>query len=264
MSVMAQSRTERDLTVGGLRVHVKEKGDGPPTVVLHHSTGPLWTPFYEDLSASVTLIAFDLPGYGRSERHELLSSPRDLAVLTLQAIDLLDRGPVNVVGMGLGGWIAAEMASMNRQLISALVLVGAAGLRPEVGMIHDPMMESYAEYNRLGFASADRYDEVYGPEPDPELVQLWDFSREMTARLTWRPWMWSRSLPVTVAGIRVPTLVVSGEEDAVVPVECARRYHELIAGSELALLPGVGHIADMEQPEELARRIVEFVGRRGA
>jgi pimeloyl-ACP methyl ester carboxylesterase len=257
-------RVEHTIEVAGLRVHVKEKGAGPDLVVLHHSTGPLWTPFYERLTRDVTLLAIDMPGYGRSERPEDARSPRDLAILTLQAIDLLDRGPVHLLGLGLGGWVAAEMASMNRQLLQSLILVGAPGIRPEHGMIYDPMMGSYVEYNRMGFASEDRYREVHGDgEPDPELVKLWDFSREMTARIVWRPWMWSVSLPVAVAGIRVPTLIVWGEKDAVVPLECAEQYHELIRGSELRVLPGVGHTLDMEDPDDLADDVVEFVSREG-
>src|ERR1700759_660778 len=124
MSTAVIARTERDVLGGGLRIHMKEKGDGPPVAVLHHSTGPLWTPFYEELAESVHLIAIDIPGYGRSERPELARSPRDLAVLTLQMIDLLDIDPVHVLGLGLGGWIAAEMASMNQQLLASLTLVG--------------------------------------------------------------------------------------------------------------------------------------------
>jgi pimeloyl-ACP methyl ester carboxylesterase len=263
MSTSLSIRTEREIVVGGLRVHLKEKGDGPPVVVLHHSTGPLWTPFYEELADSVTLAAIDLPGYGRSERPDLARSPRDLAVLTLQAIDALDREPVHLLGLGLGGWIAAEMASMNQQLLASLTLVGAAGIKPEVGMIHDPMMQGYIEYNRLGFASEDRYDEVYGSDPDPELIKLWDFSREMTARITWKPWMWSTSLPAMVRGIHLPTLLIWGEQDRIVPVECGYRYDELIESATLRVVPGVGHLFDMESPVELARLVSEFVTSKG-
>jgi pimeloyl-ACP methyl ester carboxylesterase len=264
MPTSTATRTEHDLAVGGLRIHAKEKGDGPPLVMLHHSTGPLWTPFYDKLAEASTLIAIDLPGYGRSERSDLLRSPRDLAVLALQAIGVLDRGPVHLVGLGMGGWVAAEMASMNQELLSTVTLVGAAGIKPEVGMIHDPMMQGYIEYNRLGFASEERYDEVYGSESDPELIKLWDFSREMTARITWKPWMWSTSLPAMVRGIRLPTLLIWGEHDLIVPLECGFLYNELIEGSTLQIVPGVGHIIDMEDPDELAGRISEFVNSRKA
>jgi pimeloyl-ACP methyl ester carboxylesterase len=262
MATTTLERREVNLAVGSLEVHLKEKGTGPPTVVLHHSTGPIWTPFYDQLAGAVTVIAPDLPGYGRSRRHDLLRSPRDLAVLTLQAIDLLDRGPVHLIGLGLGGWVAAEMATMNRQLLASLTLVGAAGIKPDEGDIYDPMMESYLDYMRRGFSSPERCAEIVGAEPDPEMVKLWDFSREMTARITWRPWMWSPSLPVAVAGIRLPALIVWGERDAVVPLECARRYHQLIAGSQLDIVPGVGHIVDLESPEELAERFLRFTAIR--
>src|SRR4051812_21084792 len=84
----------RDVEVAGLRVHTSERGTGrPPFVVLHHSTGPLWTPFHEALAADRAVVAPDLPGYGRSERPDDARSPRDLGILALRALDELEPDP---------------------------------------------------------------------------------------------------------------------------------------------------------------------------
>src|SRR3954447_26535508 len=103
LSPVSMPVTGREVEVAGLRVHVDEAGSGAPLVVLHHSTGPFWTPFHDALTASHHVIAPDLPGYGRSERPEDARSPRDLAVLDLQLIDELELDKVHLVGLGLGG-----------------------------------------------------------------------------------------------------------------------------------------------------------------
>src|SRR5688500_17937842 len=89
--------TGRDVEVAGLRTHIDEAGSGDPVLVLHHSTGPLWTPFHDHLSHTLRVIAPDMPGYGRSERPDDARSPRDLAVLTVQLLDVLDLDTVHLV-----------------------------------------------------------------------------------------------------------------------------------------------------------------------
>ena len=250
----------RDVVVAGLRLHTSEAGTGgPPFVVLHHSTGPLWTPFCGALAAQRAVIAPDLAGYGRSERLDDARSPRDLAILFLRALDELESSPVHVVGLGLGGWVAAEMATMASRRLASMTLVGAAGIKPRDGFIHDPMMSSWTDYARLGFHDEDRFESVIGSEPSDELITLWDHSREMTARITWKPWMWSVQLPSLLRDVATPSLVVWGSDDRIVPVDCAHQYCELLADARLEIVAESGHAVDLEQPEPLARLIAGFV-----
>jgi pimeloyl-ACP methyl ester carboxylesterase len=250
----------RAVVVAGLRLHTSERGTGrPPFVVLHHSTGPLWTPFCDALAAQRAVIAPDLPGFGRSERPDDARSPRDLAILWLRALDELEPAPVHLVGLGLGGWVAAEIATMAPRRLASLTLVGAAGIRPRDGFIHDPMMSSWTDYARLGFHDEERFETVIGSEPSDELLTLWDHSREMTARITWKPWMWSLQLPSLLRGVATPSLVVWGRHDRIVPVDCAHQYTQLLADARLEIVDAAGHTVDLEQPELLARLIGDFV-----
>lgn len=250
---------ERDVKVGPLDVHLYERGTGMPVLVLHHSNGLLWNPFLEELADSNHVLAPDMPGYGRSARPEKARSPRDLAVLLHQLLDVLDVEPVHLVGFGLGGWIAAEMATMGQRRLSTLTLVGAAGLRPRDGFIHDPVLEGHVEYARLGFHDEDRFRDVYGDEPEREVVYLWDLSREMTCRLTWKPWMWSISLPMLLAGVVTPTAVVWGDDDRIMPLDCGRQYAELLPNARLDVVRGTGHSVDLERPAELAALVAAHV-----
>ncbi len=103
--------TQHETTIAGLRLSFDQAGSGRRVVVVHHSTGPLWSPYLDRISTTCQVLALHLPGYGRSERPVRARSPRDLAVLTLQWLEALDLGGVDVVGLGLGGWVVAEMAT---------------------------------------------------------------------------------------------------------------------------------------------------------
>jgi pimeloyl-ACP methyl ester carboxylesterase len=250
----------REVEVAGLRLHTSEAGQGAPAfVVLHHSTGPLWTPFYDALARTRAVVAPDLSGYGRSQRPDFARAPRDLAILCLQALDQLEPGPVHLVGLGFGGWVGAEMATMAQRRLASLTLVGAAGIKPRVGFIHDPMMRSWTDYAQLGFHNGERFTEVFGSEPSDELLTLWDHSREMTARVTWKPWMWSSQLAQLLGGVRTPSLLVWGRHDGIVPLDCGEQYRDLLVDSRLEIVDDAGHTVELEQPELLAKLVTEFV-----
>lgn len=247
----SSTSTQRDVTVGSRRLAADEAGTGEALVVLHHSTGPMWTPYLDRLAESRRVLAVHLPGFGRSERPTAARSPAHLATLTLQQLDQLVPDPVDVIGLGLGGWVAAEMTAMNQRRIRSLTLVGAAGLKPADGFIHDPMMTSFEDYIRVGFKDQARFEAIFGAVPADEVVEVWDFSREMTARVTWKPWMWSLTLPQLLEGVRVPGQVIWGDDDRVVPASCGRHYAELL-GIPFRQVADAGHIVDLEQPDALA------------
>jgi pimeloyl-ACP methyl ester carboxylesterase len=258
------SPTSRAAQIGGLSFHADEMGSGETIVVIHHSTGPLWSPFLQSLERTHHVVAPHLPGYGRSERPSLARSPRDLAVLCLQWLDQRELSTAHLVGLGFGGWVAAEMATMAQTRFTTLSLIGAAGMKPEHDMIHDPMLTSYEDYVRRGFKDETRFVDIFGTKVPPEIIELWDYSREMTVRLTWKPWMWSTSLPTLVNGVRIPVLLVWGEDDRVVPLECGERYACEFPNAQMQVIADAGHNLDLEQPEVLARAISAFVGTKGS
>ena len=99
---------------------------------------------------------------------------------------------------------------------------------------------------------------MFGAEPVQDVLDVWDYSREMTARVTWKPWMWSLQLPDLLKGVRTRSLVVWGEADAIVPLECGRQYVEVLQNATLEVIAGAGHVVDLEEPERLARLISDF------
>jgi pimeloyl-ACP methyl ester carboxylesterase len=245
--------SEQTVQVAGKQVRLLEGGAGAPLVVLHHSTGNVgWAPIHEQLAESFKVLAFDMPGYGQSERPEWARDPRDIAIMMLQALDRLGLQGVTLLGTGLGGFVAAEMATMNRSRLASLVIIGAAGIQPRDGEIVDQMLIDYDEYVKAGFRNDEAFAEVFGESLAPEVKQLWDFSREMTARLTWKPYMFNRRMVPLLSGIDIPTLIIWGSEDVIVPIDVAHQYRENIPGAKLEVVIGAGHLVELEEPAKVA------------
>jgi pimeloyl-ACP methyl ester carboxylesterase len=245
--------------VGDLQIRALDGGSGTPLVVLHHSTGNVgWSPFHEALAQSHRVLAVDIPGFGQSTRPDWAREPRDLAILLNQWMDKLGLEDVTLVGAGFGGWLAAEMAAMNESRLGALVLLGPAGLRPREGRILDQIMVDFSEYMRAGFKDEALYDEIFGERPPDAVRELWDFSREMIARVTWKPYMFSRRLKPLLPEISTPTLVLWADSDVIIPRDCAEQYAETIPNARLQIIENAGHLAELEHPEAVATLVSQF------
>jgi pimeloyl-ACP methyl ester carboxylesterase len=238
------------------RLHVARSGSGTPLLVLHHDIGTVERlPFYDALARTHTVLVPSHPGYDKSERPSWMRNVRDIAVIYQALIAEQSLADVTLVGLGFGGWIAAEMAAMAPRGFKKVVLVGAMGIKPERGDIADQALVSYIDYVRLGFADQQAYDRIFGAETPTATLEQWDLNREMTFRIAWKPYMYNPSLPHLLGDVRTPTLVVWGRENRVVPLECGERYVKALRNAKLAVIDGAGHFVEMEKPEELARLI---------
>jgi pimeloyl-ACP methyl ester carboxylesterase len=192
----AQAVASEYLDVAGARLHYLQGGSGPPLLVLHRDIGSGgWLPFHETLAARYTVIAPEFHGWGDSERAEWMRSVRDLAVAQQSFADKLGLDGITLVGLGFGGWVAAEMATMDQRRYRRLVLVGAAGIQPPEGEILDQFLLAYDAYVRAGFADPAAFDRQFGPEIETDLLVAWDINREMVARVAWKPYLFNQALP---------------------------------------------------------------------
>jgi pimeloyl-ACP methyl ester carboxylesterase len=224
--------------------------------VLHHDVGNRdWLPFHEQLAAGFDVLAPDMPGYGASERPEWARHPRDQAILMLQLLDHLEIDKLTLVGLGFGGWVAAEMATMSQRRFDSMVLVAPMGIQPKEGEFLDQIMVSHITYARDGFRNRQEFEKHFGAEVSPEQALFWDLNKEMTARISWKPYMFSRQLPHLLRGVKTPTLLVWGAEDKVVPLECGDLYRQALATARLEVIAETGHLVEMERPRELATLI---------
>ena len=245
----------------GVPVQLARAGAGRPVLVLHPDIGtPDRLAFYDALAERHEVLLPFHPGFGVSPRPDWMRHPRDLAVIYQALLADLGGPPPVLVGLGFGGWIAAEMAIMAPASLHRLVLVGPMGIKPPTGAIMDQALVDYVQYARAGFHDKAKFDAVYGAEPSVDQLELWDICREMSFRIAWKPYMYSPTLPHLLGGVRAPSLVVSGAEDRVVPPSAAAAYAARLPGARLEVVPGCGHSVAMEQPALLARLVHDFIG----
>ena len=254
------SHAEHQIEAAGLPIQLRRGGSGPALLVLHHETGnPGWLPFHDALGQSRDVLLPTLPGWDGTARGEWMRSPRDIAAVLQLLLDELAVERCALVGLGFGGFLAAEMAVANQARLDALVLVGAMGLQPEGAAIRDQFLEGHEDYAKSCFHDQANFHALFGETPGTEQLIAWDANREMTARTAWRPFLYSQSLPHLLPSVRVPSLVVHPQHDTVVPAVCAEAYAQLLGNAQLQTLADAGHIAEAEQPDALAAMITEFL-----
>jgi len=245
--------------LAGVKLHLARAGSGRPVLVLHHDTGsPGQLDFCDALAERFDVLVPHHPGYGKSERPEWLRSVRDVAVIYQWLLSDLAIERPTLIGLGFGGWIAAEMATMAPRDFHRLVLVGAMGLKPPDGDIFDQAIVSYLDYARAGFHDQEAFTRIYGDVSTDQLVE-WDLCREMSFRIAWKPYMYNHSLPQLLGGICAPALVVWGDDDKIVPRSAGERYAALLPRARFEVVRSAGHCVEMEQPDALARLVRSFI-----
>lgn len=245
--------------VAGARIELLKGGAGRPLLILHHDIGnPGWLPFYDDLARDFTVYVSSHPGFGKSQRFEWMRTVRDLAIFYRGFAERLAPEPMVTIGLGFGGWIAAEMATMCPHRSSYLVLAAPMGVQPASGEILDQFLISTIDYVKAGLADERHYAELYGAEPDLDQLEQWEINREMTSRIAFKPYMFDQTLPPLLRFATVPTLIVRAEQDGIVPAACAEQYRDAIEGARLETISGCGHFIEVEKPAELAGLIRRF------
>ena len=249
--------------VGEIGMQYLKGGSGRPLVVLHGVEGPEgWLAFHDALAEATMVIAPTHPGFGETPRPDWVETIPHLALIYGWFLQEAGLDSVDLVGTGVGGWIAAEMAVMAPWSIEHLVLVDAAGLKPRRGETADIFVVPWADVIRRSFHDADQspeYERVYGATPIQDFGGLREAGRSMVMRTCYRPYMHDPALLPMLGRLRVPTLVVWGDQDAIVPLECGRMYQEAIPGARLEVIENCGHFAHYERPQELATLVREFV-----
>ena len=250
---------ERRVGLGEVELRLLRAGRGRPVLVLHHDTGtPDRLPFYDALADRFDVIVPHHPGFGTPERPAWLRHPRDLAALYQWLLADLGIERASLLGLGFGGWIAAEMAALAPRDFHRLVLVGAMGAKPPEGDIFDQAIVSYIDYAKAGFRDPAAFAKIYGEVSTDQLV-AWDLCREMCFRIAWKPYMYSQTLPHLLGGVRAPALVVWGEHDRIVPRSAGERYAGALREARFETIADAGHCVDMEQPAALARLVTPFI-----
>ncbi|MEA2944715.1 MAG: hypothetical protein QOI40_45 [Alphaproteobacteria bacterium] len=257
------SSTTSAITVSGIQIEMIERGRGRPLLFLHPGIGiEADAPVLERLAARSRLLVPTHPGFGRSEAPTSFDRIDDLAYFYLDLLEQLDLRDVTVVGVSLGGWIAAEIAIKSTARISHLVLANPIGIKVggrEQRDIADIFAISEDDFLKIAYCDPAAGKRDYKTMPDAE-VRAAARNREATARYAWSPYMHDPKLKGRLHRIRIPTLFLWGTHDRVLSEDYGRAYCAAVPGARFEPIERAGHFPHIEQPDAFADKVFAFIG----
>ena len=252
----------RRVEVNGRPCRVWEKGEGEPVGFLAGIGGLAgWTPFLDRLAERRRVIVPSVPGFPGAEGHDLLDSQLDWILAVHDLLDGAGLAGADLVASSVGAALAADVAACGRGMVRRLVLVGPLGVFDEAEPIADVWAQRPGDLPGMVCADPARFQAaVTAPEgEDPiEAEVLLLRAHEAAARLLWP--LSDTGLAKRLPRIRGPVMLVWGDADRVVPFGYARRYADALGGeARIERVPGAGHLAELDAPDEVARRILAFL-----
>lgn len=254
--------------VGGLRIAFERRGSGPPLVLLHGvlEDSRAWRWQTDEFLRDYTVVAWDAPGCGQSADPPETFSLSDYADCLAGVLEALEVGPAHVLGLSWGGGLALEYYHRHPEMVRTLLLTGAyagwGGSLPadvvkgrfqqalrESEMAPDQFVPGWLPGLLTEAAPQELRDEVAGLMSDFHPVGYRAIARGFAAA----------DLREVLPAIAVSTLLLWGEVDKRAPLSVAQDLHARIPGSRLVVLPGVGHLCNVEAPEAFNAEVRAFL-----
>lgn len=252
---------EQQVTVLGQRIHFVEAGRGQPVILLHGlgASKETWWAILPTLAARFHVYAIDQIGFGQSDKPAL-----DYKIATF--VDFLDGFLASqhlpraiLIGNSLGGWVALAFAVQHPEKLDRLVLVDSAGLPwlhpPPVDLNPASLAATRALLEALFYDQALVSDSVVRQVFADHLRNNdgYTVQRALTG-------FGAQFMDKALGTLHVPTLVVWGQDDVLIPVAAGEQLRDGIAGAMLDVIPRCGHLPQVEKPVELTRAVMAFLG----
>lgn len=255
------------IKINDIRIDAVERGTGSPLLFLHPHIGldPA-APVLARLAERARLIAPTHPGFGNSDQPRSFDSVDDLAYFYLDLLDEFDLNDVTLVGVSLGGWIAAEMAIKSTARVARLVLADPVGIKVgsrETRDVADIFAITEKDFNERAYAdpALGARDYMTMAEADVRIIAR---NREAAARYVWSPYMHNPKLRSRLHRIKIPTLLLWGDGDRILSEPYGRAYAAAIPGARFEMMAKAGHFPHLDQPDEFARRVHAFMEGRSS
>lgn len=277
------------LNVDELRIHCLVAGsDGSPVILLHgggdDSSLASWGRCIGPLSVDHQVYAPDWPGFGKSDKPEVIYSMEYFVCFLERFLDTLHLQQASLVGLSMGGGNVVSFTLQHPGRVDKLVLVdaytgtlggvlGNERLAEQLSYlyIHLPFTASVQRIMGINRSLTCRMLAVVSTHPQAipqevvdEVYQTARDPRAGEAYASWQKseWLWHgprTDLIGRLHEITAPTLIIHGEQDRVLPLSCARRAHACIKHSQLVVLPGCGHWAQVDDPQAFIRIVGQFL-----
>jgi pimeloyl-ACP methyl ester carboxylesterase len=277
-SSSSPARSYRDAVpfaeIDGVRLHYLDTGGARAPLVLLHAFplhAGMWAPQVQALAPGRRVIALDLPGFGGSEAPESMYRYTMIGFADLLAglLDKLKLDHVALAGLSMGGYVAFAFLRQYAERVSALVLADTRAAADT----HDAFDRRTDQQDQVARIGTTALIEVLlaGLLSDGTRSSRLDLVEQVRRLMANSAAGYIGALEAMkhrpdatgeLAGISVPTLVIVGEDDSLSPPDVARSMHEGIRGSELVVLPGAGHLSNLEAPGEFNAAVGGFLGRR--
>ena len=250
--------TRQEVTVNGIKTEILSAGKGDPLVFWHGAGTVGGWDFTLPWAEKFRVIIPYHPGWGGSDDAPKMTAIQDYVMHYLDLFDALGLEKFHLVGLSMGGWMAATFATQHAHRLRRLALVAPAGLRVPEFPTADIFRIKPEEL--LGHLAVDITPLIPHLPKDPNDI---DFIvgqyREQTsfARLAWER-IWDPKLATYLHRIKVPTQLVWGEQDRIVPFGQAQTWSRLIPNAKVWSVRGAGHLVLNEKPEA-ARAVLDFL-----
>jgi pimeloyl-ACP methyl ester carboxylesterase len=252
------------IDINGFATRVWRKGSGPRIGFLAGYGGlPKWIPFLDRLAESRTVIVPSLPGFPGGDRgHTVLDTHLDWVLAVRDLIDKAGLAGADLVGSSVGGSFAAEVAAIWPDKVGRLALIAPLGLYDANHPAADPWAQRADQIPGLMTAQPEVYKGLKEMPAGANAVE-WPIEQtraaEAAARVLWP--LGNTRLERRLPLIKAATLVLWGEQDRLLP----RAYAGIIAGAigattEIRIIAGAGHLAELDEPNAVAAAILDFMG----
>jgi pimeloyl-ACP methyl ester carboxylesterase len=251
------------IDLNGFATRIWRKGSGPKIGFLAGYGGlPRWIPFLDRLARERTVIVPSLPGFPGGDRgHLSLDTHLDWVVAVRDLIDKADLAGSDLVGSSIGGSFAAELAAIWPDKVKRLALIAPFGLFDAERPATDPWAQKQDDIAALMTARPETYKSLKEMPSGANSIE-WPIEQtraaEAAARIFWP--LGNTRLERRLPLIKAPTLIIWGGADRLLPTSYAEAIARAMrASTEIRIIAGAGHLAELDEPDEVAAAILRFM-----